>query len=153
MNARTRLGVVLCLLGAATSAAVEQDSWYQPLPRSLAAVEQQPISDSSFFEVAASMESTAEYLLAKESSIAQTPDNFAYFGQHNFHCPAATKPYLVRAVFTNGGTGKFYVGRVQQFLVVAHMSLGRASTLQRSALIVCLDFSPVAVYQVVGGAM
>lgn len=103
-----------------------------------------------FFEVAASKEGTAEYWLKDRDVRSQTNADVKFFGQRNFGCAAPKELYLVRAEYENGGTGSFMLTRYGSNLLVAHGSLGPASGVRRSALIVCLDFRPTAVSEISG---
>jgi hypothetical protein len=75
------------------------------------------------------------------------------FSRGHFSCPAATKPYLVRAVYENGGTGGYELQQVDSSLWVSHASLGSATGMHRSALLVCIGFQPSQVFVTSSGAM
>jgi hypothetical protein len=147
---RTTLIALYFLCG--TAYAEQANSWFHPLPQDMnSASKTVQIPEERFFEVTASKEATAEYWLTEKTYISQTSKDFDFFGQHNFHCPSSTKPYLVRAVYENGGTGHFNVERRGSALLISHMSLGGASKMFRTALMVCLDFQPTEVYHEIGG--
>jgi len=78
------------------------------------------------------------------------PDNYR---RKDLACPEHTAPYLLRAVYTNGATGGYYLQRVGDILWVSHQSLGRSTGTHRSALLACLPFTPAEVYVTAGGAM
>ena len=131
-----------------------QDHWLAPIsPAALAATPAEDIPESDFFEVAASKEGTAEYWLKDKVVMSQTKVDIRFFGQRNFQCEAPKQLYLIRAAYENGGTGKFMLKRYGIALLVAHGSLGPASGVQRSALIVCLGFQPTEVFSAILGAL
>jgi hypothetical protein len=146
------------LLTLATSHLVanEPDSWDHVLPANLTPSSNRiRVPEGLFYEVAASRLEMAIALLNDKSIVLQgvNSSGAGAFGRPDFKCPAKANPYLVRAIYTNGGTGAFYLDRVGSSLLVAHQSLGRSTGEHRSALIVCLDFSPTAIYVQAGGAM
>jgi hypothetical protein len=145
---------MLGLLFSSYAVATGPDAWLQPLPQSLrSAPNQERISEELFFEVQASKEGAAESYLAQKPIIPQTQDNVRWYGQRRFQCPEGATPYLVRAVYVNGGTGGFSVSRIGTSLVVSHGSLGHNYGAHRSALIVCLTSQPTDVYIEAGTAM
>jgi len=61
--------------------------------------------------------------------------------------------YLLRAVYTNGSTGNFFLYRNESSLLVLHQSLGKSTGLHQSALVVTLNFELSNLYILSGGAM
>lgn len=119
--------------------------WLQEIPTS-AGAQQDWTEIRTFFEVPASKLSTAEDSLAKKAYLRQTVGDMDFFGRPGFVCPGTTMPYLVRALYDNGGTGSFSLYWTQRgVLVVAHSSLGSPRTVLRSALIACLPAAPSGV--------
>jgi hypothetical protein len=108
---------------------------------------------STYVELPISMfEAAAQEL--REHAAVKLPD----YGPDNYRrkdliCPDRTRPYLVRAVYTNGTTGGYYLHQVGNILWVSHQSLGRSTGAHRSALLACLPFEPSEVYVTAGGAM
>ncbi len=144
---------LLCLLPA-LAAAAETDSWFQPAPETLRDTRpSESIPAVKFFEVAASKVTTAEFWLADKPVMPLGQESPGYFGQHNFSCPAPARPYLVRALYRNGETGTFYLTRYDAALLVLHRSFGMPSSMQRTALVICLDFEPTDVYHSLSTAM
>jgi hypothetical protein len=111
------------------------------------------IPPTAVVEVAASKLEDALQRLTSQSIIPQEPYDAVHFGQPVFVCQPPTRLYLVRAVYTNGNTGGFHLQRVENTLWVAHSSLGASSGDHRSALLVCLDFTPEQVFVTADGAM
>ncbi len=150
------LALAACVSSVAACATsdADRDPWAQGARGSLSeAGPAEPIPDERFFEVPASKLDTAEYWLEDKPFLALDTDGIRYFGQHNFACPERTAPYLIRAVYENGGTGGFSIIRHGTTLLVRHYSLGRASKMRRTGLVVCLDFKPTEIFHALGGAL
>lgn len=105
------------------------------------------------FEVPASKLSAAEVYLANVAYVVQTGGSLGYFGRPDFACAAPAKPYLVRALYTDGGTGSFSLYWAGSSLVVAQGSLGPPDDPSKSALVACLSKEPTAVFSVLSGAL
>jgi hypothetical protein len=145
--------IVYCLLSCGAFAA-DVEPWPHPPSAGMrSAMPHEKISEALFFEVPASRQDNAAYWHAKRSVIPVKKDVIQSFGQHNFQCATGMNPYLVRAVYENGGTGRYYVERFGTTLLVSHLSLGKPSGVHRSALLVCLGFQPIEVFHELGGAM
>jgi hypothetical protein len=126
--------------------------WLEPVPSSLGSPrEWKVIPNESFFEIPASKLATAEFWLANITTLVQK--NAAYFGRPEFNCSAGATLYLVRAAYLNGGTGDFKLFWAGSALVVAHVSLGSATNLSKSSLIVCLSIQPTAIYSLTSSAL
>lgn len=151
------LALAICLssvAACATTSDADRDSWAQGARGNLSeAGPEEPIPDERFFEISASKLDTAEYWLEDKPFLALDKEGISYFGQHNFACPAGTAPYLIRAVYENGGTGGFSIIRHGTTLLVRHYSLGRASKMRRTGLVACLDFKPTEIFHALGGAL
>jgi hypothetical protein len=139
---------------SSTACAGSLEQWRNPfaLDMNTAKVVAQ-LPRTSVAEVTASKLEDAEQRLASQPIIPQEPYDAEHFGQPAFACQPSTRLYLVRAVYTNGSTGGFHLQRVENTLWVAHSSLGASSGDHRSALLVCLDFSPEQVFVTANGAM
>ncbi len=150
-----RLALAACVLsvGACTSmSGANDDPWVHAARGNLSeAGPSESIPDERFDEVSASKLGTAEYWLEDKQFLAL--DDARWFGQRNFACPGGTQPYLIRAVYRNGGTGSFSIIRHGTTLLVRHYSLGRANPMQRTGLVVCLDFKPTEIFHSLGGAL
>jgi len=126
--------------------------WLDHVPSSLGSPhEWMGIPSDSFFEVPASKLATAEFWLANITTVPQ--ENAAYFGRSEFKCSASATQYLVRAAYLNGGTGNFELFWAGSALVVSHASLGSATNVSKSALVVCLSKQPTAVYSFTSSAL
>ena len=146
--------VIACCLLSYSAFATDVEPWPHPPSAGMrSATPHQKISETLFFEVPVSKKDTAEYWLAERSVIPIKQDTIQFFGQHNFQCATGMNPYLVRAVYENGGTGDYYVERFGSALLVSHMSLGKPSGVHRSALLVCLNFQPTEIFHELGGAI
>ncbi len=112
------------------------------------------IPTDSFFEVAASRLATAEAWLADKPLLALEQRSLEYFGHPSFKCSGSDKPYLIRAQYVNGGTGKFNLLWTQDGdLVISHASLGPGGPPTKSAIIACLARDPKAVFSLISGAL
>ena len=129
-----RLGPVSCCCSS---------EWLEPPPASAGSPQQwKEIPATAFFEVPASRLAAAEAWLSDTAALLQEPNGIAYFGRPDFKCTESTRPYLVRALYTNGGTGRFSLHWAGSALVVSHESLGRSSRPFRSALVACSLCNP-----------
>ncbi len=108
------------------------------------------IQASDVYEVVASKNYVPVVRDLKDRAYVKlTPDSAVYFTGHYFQCPKGKTPYLVRAVYGHGGTGKYSVMRFGRKVLIDHGSLGRTDAANKSALLVNLDFEPEAIYTVV----
>lgn len=132
----------------------QKDSWFHTVPSGTSSFsEKSELPAALYFEVAASRLGTAEYWLERDAAIQLRPDSTRYFGQWAFLCPLGTAPYLVRAVYENGGTGAFSLFQGGGALLIQHASLGAANGIHRTALVVCLRERPTEVFHVLYGAL
>jgi hypothetical protein len=161
-QSRLRRIMIVCLLSLQacsyeltdTYNSNKNDPWINPIPASLLTqYVTKEIPDSYFFQISASKLDTAEYWLADKSFIKEDSNTYEFFGQRNFTCPKATTPYLIRAIYYNGGTGSFSIKKVGASLLVEHDSLGKPGTILRSALVACIDFEPKNVYNSLSTAL
>ena len=110
------------------------------------------IPQDNFFEVPASRLAAASAWLANQAAVPQEAAIAAYFGRPSFRCSSASRAYLIRALYINGGTGNFGLHWSGPNLVVSHASLGAGSPPKESVLVACLDRSPLKVYSSVSSA-
>ena len=89
-----------------TASAADPPSWLSPAPSNLNGPTRQ-IPDTAFFEVPVSKFDAAAAWLQDKVFISQSAKEARYFGHANFVCSGGSKPYLVRALYENGGTGVF----------------------------------------------
>ena len=142
--------VTLVLLAIASHAsAAENAAWLEAAPASLGNLV--AIPDASFFEIPVSRLPTAQAWLA--TSLVLEQKDGAYFGRPDFRCAPPLKLYLVRALYVNGGTGRFKLFWAGSSLVVVHESLGYDHPPSQTALVACLSTRPSAVYSTLGGAL
>jgi len=144
----------LLLLLPFSVAAAPSEIWLEQTPASVGTWRDwTEVAADSFFEVPASRLGAAEVWLADAAFLAQEQSGVTYFGRPDFECPSATKPYLIRAAYINGGTGRFSLHWVGSVLIVSHASLGLGGSPNRSALVACLSQAPTAVFSSLSGAM
>ena len=106
----------------------------------------QELNAEDFYEVSASKEAIAVLFDLKTDSIMPLTESRAqWYTGHYYKCKKGKKPYLVRAIYGQGGTGRYTLSKIGTSLWVMHGSLG-APAMHRSALIVNLDFEPTSVY-------
>lgn len=125
----------------------QADIWLKQM--TLEASVSTPVRDipgNAFFEVGLSKSTTAEHWLESKAVIALGEHDFNYFSHGSFECLTPKSPYLIRAAYMNGGTGKFILTRYGTNILVAQGSLGQFTAEHRSALVVCLDFQPTHVF-------
>ena len=154
---KTLLAPLLVLAGCQTvdvaptvEAAAAPEAWLET-PANLGSWRDwEEVAPSHYFEVPASKLEAARHDLSASPFLPQGPDEITYFGGGSFRCEDPARAYLVRAVYMNGGTGRYTLYWAKSSLIVSHQSLGHASPLHPSALIACLARAPTAVYGQVG---
>ena len=107
--------------------------------------EKKALNDEDFYEVSASKEAIAVFDLKTESILPLTEDTAKWYTGHYYKCAKGKKPYLIRAIYGQGGTGGYSLYRIGSALWISHGSLG-SPAMNRSALIVNLDFEPTNIY-------
>ena len=128
--------------------------WSNPLTSEARGVTKtEAIPEKDFFEISASRRDAAESMLESQEFVQKWQDDIKYFGQKNFQCESPKQPYLIRALYSNGTGGKFLLKKIGDSVLVSHVSLGRSSSTQKTALIVCLDFQPKEIFNQISGAM
>jgi len=142
----------LLLLAAIATSALAVDmrdgkAWLHPAPSTCTFENWKELPDSDYFEVPASKEYVAELRdLTHKRFVLLTQETAQYYIGEHYLRPSGKRPFLVRAVFANGGTGSFKLYRCGDALLVSHSSLGHAAVYYRSALVVNLAFTPKDVY-------
>jgi hypothetical protein len=148
------LAVVALTLSGSWATAGTFQVWLEEAPRSLGASGGwEQIPGAAFFEIPVSKFAAAEGFLASVAFLAQEDSAGTHFGRPDFKCTMTSKPYLVRASYMQGATGRFSVYWAGSALVVEHASFGLGGTHRRSALLVCLPKAPTAVFSRIFGAM
>lgn len=146
--------LLAALPGLAFASDSDSDSWLtSSAPEIGHARVIKEIPTELYFEVPVSLLDVAEIRLEKESVVPLSNIDLKWFSRGHFSCPSTTVPSLVRAVYSNGGTGGYYLQRTDASLWVAHQSLGVSTGEHRSALLVCLEFKPSQVFVTSSGAM
>jgi hypothetical protein len=139
------------LLAAASIAAsaATADPWQSPLPPALSAEQFAP---ATFTEVALPARSQSLVRLESRSFVPVDPNQTPSPIPTGFHCPVTTNPFLVRALQWNPAVSGYAVEIHDGNLKVRHVSLGSSASIQRAALVVCLDASPRQVFVEAYGA-
>ena len=136
-------------LAAQVGATNTKEPWHTGFPgNSSPANGKTELPRSLFFEIPLSQFSSAEQLLESKSIVKIENGYFGHFPQ----CPSGTIPYLTRAVWERTN-GTFFVYLKQSEVFVLNAAFGPPETLNRSALVMCLDFTPTATYTEISGAM
>jgi hypothetical protein len=121
--------------------------WLNPPNGTANTNRRQSLSDDLFFEVVASkMPAAIDRDLQNLAAVALDESSARNFTGSYFHCPAELRPFLLRAVYGHGGTGRFFVSQMKKSIFVEHGSLGRLTEYKKSALVACLRDAPDAVY-------
>jgi hypothetical protein len=74
------------------------------------------------------------------------------FAGRNFSCTMGNYAYLVKANYDHSGAAEFVVRRSGSTLSIAYESLGRASPVRSTALVLCLPVQITLASSFVGGA-
>ena len=149
---KAALGILLtCILAGCIMdhrAASSVDSWINPLPRSSEEISQTPLARKRFCPVSESKESEAESRLAGQAFVQLTEPEAAMLTDDGLPQVSGTKPFLVRGVYLNWGTGRYAVYALPDGDVyVFHGCLGRhAVPMKRRALVLRLERAPLNVY-------
>ncbi|MES2695120.1 MAG: hypothetical protein V4773_16725 [Verrucomicrobiota bacterium] len=138
--------------GASKLTAAAGETWVvKPLDHKYGPNEKNRLDRTEVYEVVASkVEVVITGYLARKSFIEISEQTAAAYTGHYYRCPPGKKPFLVRAVYAFGGTGSYMVVRHHDSVWVQHDSLGSAPmTINKSALVVNLDFVPNEAYATV----
>jgi len=113
------------------------------------------VPDTDIYEVAPTKIYVAKFRdLEKKPFTEISCETAKYFTGPYFKCGVPTKrPFLIRAVYENGGTGQFVIRYRDRELFVHHGSLGQAPGVVNLPLIVNLPFEPTNVFTWTSGAM
>jgi hypothetical protein len=134
----------------AASGQTDATDWLNAPSYTHALKQYQSVSEDLYFEVVASKLQMAIYRDLKDVAVVALEENSARaFTGPYFHCPRNLHPFLLRAVYGHGGTGRFFVSKKEKSVLVAHGSMGRSSEYNKSALVACLRDLPDVVYTTV----
>lgn len=137
-----------CSSQGGRAAWTEEDEWYTGSPQGEEPYWSWPKVDSSqIHEVVESQHPEAEALLQDVSILELAPEQATRFIDKPLPDVPGTKPYLVRGLYLNRGTGRFMVYTSGDQLAVHHGSLGkRAVPMKRQALVLQLEQGPKEVF-------
>jgi len=140
------LSSLLC--GCAPKAWTVEDPWYSLPPKELRKLsEWEKLDESRYREVLASKMPEAEALLQDVSYVELTEQQAADLVDKPLADIPGTKPYLVRGVYLNRITGRFFIYRLGDRVRVHHGSTGKkAVPMKRQALVVRLEQPPQELY-------
>jgi len=148
----TRLAAAIlgCVLSQGAFAQTEGKAWLNPPGQAIDLNERQVLEDNLFFEVVASRLPVAVHGdLQDVAAVALDTGRARFFTGPYFYCPRGLRPFLLRAVYGFGGTGRFDVSRIGKSVLIEHGSLGHSNPYNKSALVACLRDAPKAVYHIV----
>ena len=143
--------LALCLAGATGIARADRPAaWLEPAPSSVPPIMSlETVPHRLFIEVPQDKRPAAMTALNDAASVPGRAD----FGGEGFACPAPLRPFLIRALHGNNGTGAYDLYWTGSSLIVGHASLGGRVEPQASALVACLAKAPSAIYSSVTSAL
>jgi hypothetical protein len=154
ISMRTRIAILAVVASFSAEAVEGGREWLVPSPSPQSFEAAIDIPPTDIYEVVASKEYAAVLGDLKERAFVKISETQAqYYTGHYFQRKAGQTTYLVRAVNSNGGTGNYTVKRSGSMLLVYHGSLGSPRSIERSALVVNVDFDVEQVRVSSGGAM
>lgn len=137
--------------------AQDDSAWRSPPPPELwypNSANLQALPEADFFEVSATkLPIVLLSDLKSGDSVRLTTERAKYYVGRHYSLSDGKTPFLVRAVYENGGTGRFVVYRNGNDLIVYHGSLGKPHIKFKFALVVNLAFEPRRVYYFNSGAL
>jgi hypothetical protein len=146
LSSLAALVLILCGCGGRRAWTTE-DSWYRPRPAGTPAAISDRVDAARVYEVVETWHAEAEALLAEIPILEITDQQAAEFAGQELTDAPGTRPYLVRGVYLNRGTGGWSIRIAGDELVVHHGSLGRSAVpMKRQALILQLERAPAQVY-------
>jgi hypothetical protein len=144
--------LIVILLSSFSSAEENASNWLSSPPKDFLFQNQIPLE--SVHEIIVSKKENAFLVyLNKKPFVEISADEAKSFTHVEFSKKDNEHIYLLRAVYTNGNTGYFYLYRNENSLLVSHQSLGKSTGLHQSALVVTLSFQPSSLYVFSSGAM
>ena len=154
---RKQAPIALALFLSQACLAFAADEWLNPPPAELVLkffLDGKPLPKRDIYEVPLTRFDVAlHHHLVKAPIVRLDCKEAEYFLHGHYECPQGKDPYLVRAVYTNPGTGAFGVIPYASDLLITHGSLGAPGEPGRVALIVNLASQPARVFIRYSGAM
>jgi hypothetical protein len=143
--------LLLLILLSIQVACGDGEEWLHKPPKNWS--DEIKIPETDIYEVVASKEYVAVERDLKSKSFVEVDEELAkWFTGHYFKRKENQRTYLVRAVNSNGGTGKYMVYRDKNTLIVTHGSLGGVNVVNKSALLINLEFKLERVFTSVHSA-
>lgn len=120
------------------------DTWYNPPPAGFDShLHESPVE----FSCVSDHRAEAEKRLENNSVASLTEADLSYYGVDAKHLAPGRRPFLVRALMGNKGTGRFVVYLYDESIVIHHGSLGSYwPPLERMPLVVWLAKEPGQVF-------
>lgn len=124
-----------------------EDGWYRPVDSSFAEAEWERIPDEQVWEVRDSLQARMQERLAEHPVVPLSRQEAAAAVEGDKAGGDSLKPYLVRALYLNYGTGGFSLYRSGTNLLAVHGSLGKSAVpMKRRALVLLLPVPPQKLY-------
>lgn len=124
-----------------------KDAWYRLPLNGFDYEKAREVPRQNFHQVTTGRWATAQPMLQSQVIVPLSMAQARGLTAQKFVAPKGTKPFLVRAVYLNAGTGGFSVSQLGQRLMVYHMCLGgRAVPMKRWALVVFLKSRPTQLF-------
>ena len=144
--------LILILLSGVCSADDDASKWLSSPPKGF--MYQNEVSTDFVHEIIVSKKENAFLTYLKNKPFVEiSADEAKSFTNTNISKKDNEHIYLLRAVYTNGNTGSFFLYRNESNLLVLHQSLGKSTGLHQSALVAILNFELSNLYILSGGAM
>jgi hypothetical protein len=149
LNTRVTAAFLVMMSSYFVAHAAESNSW-QHLPSGDQIsnwLDLPAVPKTKIYEVVPTKVETAQaWYLANAPVAVLTCEDADFLAGGRYSCDENAKPILVRAVYSNGGTGNFTVRHDDKTLFVHHGSLGNLGSVKNLPLIVSLPFVPVEVF-------
>jgi hypothetical protein len=127
------------------------DAWYRPVPSGDYQMKWLEIAPSSVYRVARQNMPRAKLSLERSPIVQLRTSQIEGFVGRRVTPPMNTRPYLVRALYYDRGTGRYSVNYRGKSLWVHHQSLGPASVpMKRDALVVFINAEVAQIYVTCG---
>ena len=130
----------------ASKAAGNNSEWLKLEPATFWDGKQMEIEGNEIYEVVSSKVDVAINRLSERNIVKITESQARWYTGNYYQCSDGKTPFLVRAVYGYGGTGKFRLWLNKNMLLIEHGSLGDEYVMNYTALIINLDFEPESLY-------
>ncbi len=145
---------VMFALSQAASPQENAEDWLSRQSYADAVKKEEMLSSDLYFEVVASkVPSVINHHLKNIVAVALDESGARSLTGPYFRCPENLRPFLLRALYINGGYGFFEVSQHGKSVRVFHGSMGGFTGYKKSALVACLHDLPDVVYTTAATAL